>query len=182
MRFPVAKLLEYAGRWSELEESDNPFAVVVMAHLKAMETLRQPEARLEWKLRLAKGLYDRGYSEEQIQQLVEFIDWLMVLDEAREERFDSALRQYEEKRTMPTLSPYQQRFIARGKQVGLVEGRQEAVLDNLAAHLDAVPDDIVAAVRGVRDPERLRRLQLAAIRVLTPDDFRALLLDARASG
>jgi len=190
MRFPVAKLLDYAGEWAALEESDNPFAVVVMAHLKAMETSRQPEARLEWKLRLAKSLYDRGCSDERIQQLVEFIDWLMVLDEVREERFDGALRQYEEERTMPTISPYQQRFLARGKQEGLVLGKQEglvlgkqeAVLDNLAAHLDSVPDDIVAAVRLVGDPERLRHLQLAAIRVPDLDAFRALLVDARASG
>jgi hypothetical protein len=36
--FPVVKLLDYGQHWQELENSDNPFATVVMAHLKAQET------------------------------------------------------------------------------------------------------------------------------------------------
>lgn len=32
------KLLEYQDRWQYLSEQDNPFAIVVMAHLKALET------------------------------------------------------------------------------------------------------------------------------------------------
>jgi hypothetical protein len=34
-RFPVQKLLDWHARWAELEASPNPFALVVMAHLKA---------------------------------------------------------------------------------------------------------------------------------------------------
>ncbi len=33
LRFPIVKLLDYAGRRSELEESSNPFATVVLARL-----------------------------------------------------------------------------------------------------------------------------------------------------
>lgn len=36
--FPSVNLLEYKEKWEELEVSTNPFASVVMAHLKAMET------------------------------------------------------------------------------------------------------------------------------------------------
>ena len=36
--FKVVKLLDYVDRWSELETSRNPFAIVVVAHLKAQET------------------------------------------------------------------------------------------------------------------------------------------------
>ena len=37
-RFPVIKLLDYEQRLSELEQSRNPFATVVMAHLQAKAT------------------------------------------------------------------------------------------------------------------------------------------------
>jgi hypothetical protein len=37
-------------RWSELEESRNIFAVVVMAYLKTQDTRHDPRARLQWKL------------------------------------------------------------------------------------------------------------------------------------
>jgi hypothetical protein len=38
LHFPVVKLLDYRADWAALENSDNPFATVVMAHLKALET------------------------------------------------------------------------------------------------------------------------------------------------
>ena len=44
--FPIAKLLDYKDRWQELEESRNPFATVVMAHLKAQETRAESLPRL----------------------------------------------------------------------------------------------------------------------------------------
>ena len=56
--FPVVKLLDYAANWQALETNPNPFATVVLAHLKTLETRRNPEERRAWKLRLAKGLYE----------------------------------------------------------------------------------------------------------------------------
>ena len=38
IRFPTAKLLEWAGREAELEASDNVFATVVLAHLATQAT------------------------------------------------------------------------------------------------------------------------------------------------
>ena len=38
LKFPIAKLLDYESRWQELESSDNPFAIIVMAHLKTKAT------------------------------------------------------------------------------------------------------------------------------------------------
>ncbi|WP_200861533.1 hypothetical protein [Methylohalobius crimeensis] len=45
-RFPAVKLDDYRQRWEELASSENPFAVVVMAHLKARETRSDPAGRL----------------------------------------------------------------------------------------------------------------------------------------
>jgi hypothetical protein len=35
-QFPTVKLLDYWGNWKELKQSTNPFAMVVMAHLRAL--------------------------------------------------------------------------------------------------------------------------------------------------
>lgn len=40
MNFPAIKLLAYREQWSVLEGDTNPFAMVVMAYLKAQETRR----------------------------------------------------------------------------------------------------------------------------------------------
>jgi hypothetical protein len=51
MTFPTAKLLDYANLEAELEADKNPFAKIVLAHLKALETRRDPETRRQWKFR-----------------------------------------------------------------------------------------------------------------------------------
>jgi hypothetical protein len=43
------KLTDYEERWDELEQSDNPFAVAVMAHLMTRTTRGDPEDRRKWK-------------------------------------------------------------------------------------------------------------------------------------
>lgn len=56
LRFPIIKLLDYEAKWGELEASQNPFAVVVAAHLRAVATRRQVMSRLRWKIEMVKAL------------------------------------------------------------------------------------------------------------------------------
>lgn len=67
--------------------SDNPFAVVVMAHLETQATRRKPLQRYDAKLRLAKLLYKRGYNRQTIIDLFRFIDWIMTLPEDLSQQF-----------------------------------------------------------------------------------------------
>ena len=62
LRFPVVKVLDYAADEEALARHTNPFAQVVRAHLKAQETRRDPEGRCQWKTRLVRGLYERGWA------------------------------------------------------------------------------------------------------------------------
>ena len=79
--FPIVKLLDYTPREQSLETDPNPFAMVVLAHLKTLGTRRSPADRHAWKLRLVKRLYERGMDTEDIRQLFRFIDWIMDLPE-----------------------------------------------------------------------------------------------------
>jgi hypothetical protein len=73
-RFTAFKLLDYRERWEELESSSNLFSVVVMAHLKAEELKDESQEMKNWKLLLVQGLREKGYKEEQIKDLVKFVD------------------------------------------------------------------------------------------------------------
>src|SRR5947207_4793086 len=64
MRFPIVKLLDYAGRREELSASDNPVAPIVLAHLEARATRHEAEDRRHAKMRLVKQLYGRGWSAD----------------------------------------------------------------------------------------------------------------------
>lgn len=86
-KFPVVKLLDYKQQWSALEASRNPFATVVMAHLKAIETRDDRLRRKEWKLALIRRLYEQRLKREDIINLFQFIDWVMSLPLALEQDF-----------------------------------------------------------------------------------------------
>ena len=69
VEFPIVKLLDYVPQCPALEADPNPFALVVLAHLKTLETRQSPADRQAWKVRLVKGLYQRGMDPEDVRQL-----------------------------------------------------------------------------------------------------------------
>ena len=73
IKFPTVKLLDYAEKFEELKENENPFAVVVMAHIKTKETLHDDKGRKRWKLYLVRRLYERGYNRIGLINLFRFI-------------------------------------------------------------------------------------------------------------
>ncbi len=106
MTFPPAKLLDFAGREGELEASQNPFAKVVLAHLKTLQTRRSPGDRRAWKFRIARGLHECGFSPDDTQELLKLVDWLMALPDALQRDFREQLHAYEEGRTMPYVTSF----------------------------------------------------------------------------
>jgi hypothetical protein len=76
IRFPAVKLRDFAQHEAMLEASPNPFAKVVLAHLKARETHDNPADRHTWKIRLVRGLYESGLSVKDVRELFRLIDWM----------------------------------------------------------------------------------------------------------
>jgi Domain of unknown function (DUF4351) len=122
IEFPVVKLRDYAARWDALEASDNPFATVVMAHLQARATRRDPEGRLQGKLRLIRRLYERGYARQDVLELLRFIDWVLTLPAGLEARLQAELVQLEKERQVPYITSFERIGIEKGLQQGLQQG------------------------------------------------------------
>jgi hypothetical protein len=114
-RFPTIKLLDYAPRWEQLEASLNPFAVAVMAHLKTKETRTDLQLRKEWKFRLTRSLYERGYERQDIINLFRFIDWILELPAELKRAFRDELADYERERQMPYVTSIEQMGIEQGR-------------------------------------------------------------------
>ena len=90
-RFPIVKLIDYSDRMEDLERSSNPFAMLVLVHLKSLETKGDTANRYAWKFRLVKGMYTRGRSAEQVRNLFKFIDWMIDLPPELEKQFTEQL-------------------------------------------------------------------------------------------
>ena len=119
--FPIAKVLDYGKNWAELEQSNNPFAVVVMAHLKAQE-IRDGLERKEWKLRLIRMLYERGFKRKDILELFRFIDWLLILPPELETEFFLDLQKIEEENKMEFITSVERIGIEKGVIIGVEKG------------------------------------------------------------
>ncbi len=119
LKFSVAKLLDYRQQWNELERSTNPFAVVVQAHLIALQTRNDAPERLQRKLALTKQLYKRGFSKKTIIGLYRFLDWVLVLSPPLALEYKDKLIEFEEKQKMQYVTSIERIGIAKGLQQGI---------------------------------------------------------------
>ena len=119
LKFSNAKLLDYQPRISELESSRNPFAIATLAHLRLLETKRDPQRRLHWKLTLSKMLYQSGRSKREIIDLYLFLDWLIFLPQDWQQSYNAEMTHFEEERKMKYVSSIERQGIEKGLQQGL---------------------------------------------------------------
>ncbi len=139
--FPIVKLIDYNSQWESLEANQNPFAIVVMAHIKILQ-LRGTAELLTWKLRLVRMLYERGYERQQILELFRFLDWLIVLPAELKNQFETELDIYKGGMVMPYVTTYERRGIRKGmlaiilpvlkQKLGEVDASLEAGINRLS--------------------------------------------------
>jgi hypothetical protein len=177
LEFPVAKLLDYEQAWEMVEQTTNPFGVIVMAHLKTKATQRNPQNRLQWKLSLVRRLYERGYSRQDIQELFRFIDWIMVLPKELALSFKTEVRSYEEANRMRYVTSIER----LAKEEGIVENARESVIAILETRFGEVPSSIVEVINIIEEPSVLKTLLKSAIAIPSTAEFQEV-LDNLASG
>ncbi|MFN6540714.1 MAG: hypothetical protein RM021_030840 [Nostoc sp. EkiNYC01] len=165
------KLLDYEAQWQTLEQTTNPFGIVVMAHLRTKATNQNPESRLHWKLRLVRMLFEKGYNREEIIGLFRFIDWIMSLPEELANNFKTELRNDEEAGRMRYVTSIER----LAKQEGRVETARESIIEVLEVRFGEIPNTIIEKINGINDVSMLRILLRQAIAIPSLDAFSALI-------
>ena len=128
LKFPTVKLLDYESRLHELELSNNPFAIITTAHLKTKATTSNLTEREQWKWKLIRELYQRGLTKEQIVKLFKIIDTMMALPKHLQTALITKVKNFEEERKMPLVSPTEQLAMERGEIIGEQRGEQRLVI------------------------------------------------------
>lgn len=179
IKFPVIKLLDYQNKWDELEKSQNPFAVVVMAHLKTQETSNNNEDRKRWKSYLARLLYKRGYERDDIIQLLKFIDWIMYLPDELNKAFWQEIHEYEEGDIMPYVLSIERIALKEGIQQGMQQGMQQEVqrllIQILNIRFEKIPNDLIGKINSITDTDTLEMLHHHAVLCNSIEDFESYL-------
>ncbi len=134
--YRTVKIWEYSRKWTELEKDPNPFALVVMAHLKTKATRGNATERFAWKVKLVRQLYDRGYERGEVLELFRFIDWLLVLPEEMRKRFRQRVEELEQESKMKYVTSIERLARQEARQEALQEGRQEGLRELILAQLE----------------------------------------------
>jgi hypothetical protein len=180
IEFPVVKLVDCADKVAVLEADANPFAAVVLAHLKTQETRKDPLSRMDWKTRIVKGLHERGWSAKDVRLLWRFIDWMMDLPKALEDQVGQAIEQYEKEKQMPFIDSATRRGMEKGLEQGLREGKQEGLREGLLSGIELALElkfpegglQLMPEIRQITDVEVLGKVHRAIRTATAPDELR----------
>ena len=176
--FRTVKLLDYKQESDNLLNSDSPFAIVVVAHLKTLETNRDPLSRKRWKLRLVKLLYQRGYDRADVIKLLRFIDWLLTLPKALEDDFWRELKIYQEETDMPYVTSLE-RFAKEegweeGREEGLKEGLKRSIRMGLKLRFGSSGVQLMPEIEKIGDHETLERVEAGIEDGLSIDELQRI--------
>ncbi len=163
--FSSVKLLDY--QWEELEQSNNIFAIVVMAHLKTKATNSNLSAREQWKWNLARLLYERGYNRKEIVDLYKVIDLMMALSQDLQLSFEEKLANYQEERKMPLLTNIEQRAIEKTTKQTL----KQNIIKLVQVRFGDIPENLVASINQIDDTSFLEQLLVSTISVNSLEEF-----------
>lgn len=169
-RFPVIKLLDYVQRLSELEQSRNPFATVVMAHLQAKATTSDRVQRKRQKLILVKRLYELGFERDSIIILFKFIDWMMTLPANLAQEFWQEYSSFEESKRMQYVTSVERIGIEKGVRQGLLEAIELGLELKFGADALALMEEI----SQVDDVEQLRAIKDGIKTVASVEELREI--------
>ena len=177
-RYRMVKLLDFASRWDELADSDNPMATVVMAQLKELATRDDAAARRVSKFDLVRRLYGRGFGREDIERLYWFIDWVMQLPDDLEADFQEELRRFEEETGMRYVTAIERAGIEKGIEEGIEKGIEKGIrkgalrqlLHLLQLRFGSVPEEIGWRLSEL-DARQLEALTSAALSAGSPASF-----------
>jgi hypothetical protein len=173
--FGMVKLIDFREQWADLEISQNPFATVVMAHLKALESRPDSFQRKTSKLNLIRALYDKGFQRQDIINLYRFIDWAMILSEDLELQCWSELTAFEEERKVT--------YVTTGERIGFERGKSEEALSlvfrQLSRRVGSISPNAQAQIQSLSLPQ-IEALGEALLDFSTSDDLTLWLQDNQA--
>jgi hypothetical protein len=158
IRFPVVKLSDFRANWSLLEASANPFATVVMAHLKTQETQGNPTDRYRWKWAFTRRLYQLGMARDEIIQLYRFIDWLMRLPDELEAEYLQAIETYEKEQTVTFITYAERIGEERGEERGFQKGLFSAIELGLDLKFGADGLALLPTIARITDLDHLQAI------------------------
>lgn len=159
--YNTIKLLDWRARTEELERSPNAFAPFFLAHLRTLETRKDPEARAESKFQLWRGLFERGLTKERIAGLSRLIDWIMNLPKPLDDRLNLRFQDYLRSNQVPYVSSFEEMFMSKFVEKGIEKGKARGEIAGrirMAQQLLLLPESTETELDAMPEPDKLALL------------------------
>ncbi len=170
-RYPIVKLLDFDE--ADLEQSENPFALIVLAHLRALRTRGNPDLMMHEKIELLRKLNRRGYNPKQVIDLYRVVDYIMTLSKMRDELVRQIIREQEAESEYP-LTSFEELALEEGVERGLRKAFQRmrrVILQILQSRFGEEATRFRPALARIRDLDRLESLTLKAAQAASLEEF-----------
>jgi hypothetical protein len=158
LKIPIAKLIDFKLKShlrKKLETSTNPMAIVVKAVLKSHEAKQatdKEKSSIKWDL--IKKCYRKGYTKNQIEMLLKFIDWIIRLPDAYQQELSIKIAKLEEEQKMNLVTSWERLAERKGKRKGKQEGKQEGKIEIAQRMLkDNLPLESIAKYTGLSESD-----------------------------
>lgn len=151
----------------ELKASDNPFALVVLAAKRSLESRKDEEKRFRFKRELVRLMLKKGYERKEIWYVFRFLDGILALTEKEKETIIYNEMKKSEVKEVAYLTPFER--IAMEK--GMLRKARESVQDVLEEKFGMVPENIQQKLQEIPDNEILRNLHRQAIKASSLEEF-----------
>jgi hypothetical protein len=145
----------------------NPVAMVVRAHLAALRTRHDLEARYTQRVALVRRLYEEGFSQKDVVFIHGLIDRLMILPRPLMIRFRQELFTIEKDKNMP----YVDTLTRMSRQEGSLAQARESVIEALEIRFGEVSNDLRERITALNNLRTLKAQLRRAITVPSLDQF-----------
>ena len=127
IKFPIIKIIDYNEQIQQLEQSSNPFAIIVLAQLTALKK-QEIELKLAQKLQITRKLYKLNFNKKEVLALFRFIDWIIMLPKECEVEYMRNVAKIErEEFEKNFVCPAEQLWLEQGIEKGIVKGNQKII-------------------------------------------------------
>ena len=149
--------------------------MVIRAHLAALRTRRDLEARYTQRLALCRRLYEEGFSQKDVVFIHGLIDRLMILPRPLLVRFKQELFAIEKDKNMPYVDTLTRMSRQEGRQEGREEGSlaqaRESVIEALEIRFGEISADLRQRINALDNLRTLKAQHRRAITVPSLDQF-----------
>ena len=161
------KLIDLEVKLESPRFRGNPVAMVVRAHLAALRTRHDLEARYTQRVALVRRLYEEGFSQKDVVFIHGLIDRLMILPRPLMIRFRQELFTIEKDKNMP----YVDTLTRMSREEGSLAQARESVIEALEIRFGEVSKDLRERITALDNLRALKAQHRRAITVPSLDQF-----------